>query len=92
VRPVTASCTLGIKVIPNAPRSQLAGWLGDTLKVKIHAPPLEGRANEALCGFLADNLGLRRRSVALVRGETGRQKLVRIEGLTLPEVKRRLTV
>jgi len=48
-----ASCTLAIKVVPNAPRSAVAGWLGEALKVKVHAPPVEGRANEELCSFLA---------------------------------------
>jgi hypothetical protein len=51
--PPGAGCTLAIKAIPNAPRSAVAGWLGDVLKVKVHAPPVEGRANEALCEFLA---------------------------------------
>ena len=57
---------------------------------KIHAPPLEGRANEALTEFLADELDLPRRAVSLVRGDTARQKVVRIDGLALDEVKRRL--
>jgi uncharacterized protein (TIGR00251 family) len=60
------------------------------VKVKIHAPPLEGRANEALTEFLADELDLPRRAVSLVRGDTARQKVVRIDGLALDEVKRRL--
>lgn len=84
------SCTLAIKAIPNAPRHQVVGWLGEALKVKIHAPPLEGRANEALCEFLAEELELPRRAVTVLRGDTSRQKLVRINGLTLDEAKARL--
>lgn len=84
------SCTLAIKAIPNAPRSAVVGWLGDALKVKIHAPPVEGRANEALCEFLAETLGVHRRAVMVLRGDTSRQKLVRIEGLDLAGVKARL--
>ncbi|HEX2854417.1 MAG TPA: DUF167 domain-containing protein [Opitutaceae bacterium] len=80
-------CQLPIKVVPNAARSEIAGWLGGTLKVKIHAPPLEGRANTALTEFLAGQLGLSRRAVTLVQGEKSRQKLVHIAGLTLDEVK-----
>ncbi len=83
-------CTLPIKAIPNAPRSAVVGWLGDALKVKVHAPPVEGRANDALCAFLADTLGLPRRAVTVVRGDTSRQKLVRIDGLTIAEVKAKL--
>ena len=84
------TCTLAIKAIPNAPRGEIVGWLGDALKVKVHAPPVEGRANEALCEFLADTLGLPRRAVTILRGDTSRQKLVRIEGLSLAETKARL--
>jgi uncharacterized protein len=83
-------CTLAIKAIPNAPRSEVVGWLGEALKVKVHAPPVEGRANDRLCEFLAETLGLPRRAVTLLRGDTSRQKLVRIDGLTLPETKARL--
>lgn len=84
------SCTLAIKAIPNAPRSQVVGWLGDALKVKVHAPPVEGRANEALCEFLAETLGLPRRAVTVLRGDTSRQKIVHVSGLTLAEAKARL--
>lgn len=86
------SCTLAIKAIPNAPRSEAIGWLGDALKVKVHAPPVEGKANEALCAFLADTLGLPRRAVTVLRGDTSRQKVIRIEGLDLTAVKSRLGV
>jgi hypothetical protein len=84
------SCTLELKTIPNAPRSELTGWLGDALKVKIHAHALEGRANDALLEFLAGQLGVPRRAVTLIRGDKSRHKVVRIEGLTLAEVKARL--
>lgn len=84
------TCTFEIKAVPNAPRSEVAGWLGDALKVKVQAPALEGRANDALCGFLADKLGLPRRAVTLLRGDKSRRKVVRIAGLALDEAKRRL--
>lgn len=84
------SCTLPVKAIPNAPRSEVMGWLGEALKVKVHAPPIEGRANEALCEFLADELGLPRRAVIVVRGDTSRQKVIQIDGLDLAGVKARL--
>jgi uncharacterized protein (TIGR00251 family) len=82
-------CTLEVRVIPNAPRSEVVGWHGGALKVKVHAPALEGRANEELCEFLADKLGLPRRAVSLFRGDKSRQKVVRIAGLALDEVKRK---
>ena len=85
-----AFCTLAVKAIPNAPRTEIVGWLADALKIKLHAPPVEGRANDVLCEFLADHLALPRRAVTLVRGDTSRQKLVRIDGLALTEVLSRL--
>lgn len=89
---VENSCTLAIKAVPNAPRNRVAGWLGDALKVKVHAPALEGRANETLCEFLAGELGLPKRAVHLAHGEKSRQKLVRITGLSLAEVRTKLGV
>lgn len=86
------SCTLEIKAVPNAPRNAVVGWLGDALKVKVHAPALEGRANEELCEFLADALDLPRRAVTVLRGDKSRQKVVRLEGVDLAEAKRRLAV
>lgn len=85
-------CTLEIKAVPNAPRTEVVGWLGAALKVKVHAPALEGRANDALGEFLAEALGVPRRAVTLLRGDKSRQKVVRIDGLDLAEVKRRLGV
>ena len=84
------SCTLALKVIPNAPRDEVVGWLGDALKVKVRAPALDGRANDALLAFLAEKLGVPRRTVTLVRGDRSRQKVVRVDGLDRPAVKQRL--
>ena len=85
-------CTLAVKAIPNAPRNQVVGWLGDALKVKVHAPPVEGRANEVLCEFLADTLGVPRRAVTVLRGATSRQKVLRIEGVSLAAIRARFPV
>jgi hypothetical protein len=87
---VEPTSTLELKVIPNAPRNEVAGWLGAALKVKIHAPALEGRANDELLGFLAERLGVPRRSLTLLRGDTSRLKVVRIAGLDAAAVRRRL--
>ncbi len=85
-----ASCRLEIKAVPNAPKSEVVGWLGDALKVKVQAPPVEGKANEALCSFLAETLGLPKRAVQFDRGASSRKKIVMIEGLALAEVVQRL--
>lgn len=87
-----SGCTLELKVIPNAPRDEIAGWLGDTLKVKIHAPALEGRANDALLDFIARQLGVPRRQVSLLRGDKSRHKVLRLDGLDAAAVRAKLTV
>jgi len=84
------SCHVPVKALPNAPRNAVAGWLGDALKVRVRAPALEGRANEELCAFLADALGLPRRAVTLATGGKSRRKLLHIDGLSLDEARRRL--
>jgi len=81
---------LSLKVIPNAPRNEIVGWLGDALKVKIHAPALEGRANDELLDFLATTLAHPRRNLTLLRGEKSRQKVVGFAGLSAAELKRRI--
>ncbi len=86
------SCTVEIRAVPNAPRSEVVGWHAGALKVKLHAPPVDGKANEALCDFLAEELGLPRRAVTLLRGDTSRQKVLRITGCSLPDLQRRWPV
>ena len=88
----SAHCMLALKVIPNAPRNEIVGRLGDAIKVKIHAPPLEGRANDALCDYLAECLNVPRRSVTVLRGDASRQKIVRVDGLSLAEATLRLGI
>lgn len=84
------ACTLELKIIPNAPRNEVVGWLGSALKVKVHAPALEGRANDELLDFLAETLGLPRRNLALLRGDKSRQKVVSITGLDEAGLRARL--
>jgi len=87
---MTPFCTLAIKAIPNAPRTEIVGWLGEALKIKVHAPPVEGRANEVLCEFLAEVLAVPSRAVTVLRGDTSRQKIIRIAGLSTADVRSRL--
>lgn len=77
------SITLMIHVQPGARRTGVAGIHGDSLKIRLAAPAIEGRANDALVAFLAASFGVPRRNVVLIRGETGRAKTVRIAGPTL---------
>lgn len=85
-----ALCRLEVKVIPGASRDEVAGTMGNAVKIKLRAPPVDGRANEALVEFLAAQLDLPRRAISLERGDTSRQKLLRIDGLDLATVRARL--
>ena len=86
------SCRLEVKVIPGASRDEVTGTLGAAVKIKLRAPPVEGRANEALVEFLAARLALPRRAVTLERGDTSRHKVLLIAGLDQPTVRTRLGV
>ena len=72
--------TLAVHVQPGAKRSAVAGLHGDRLKIRIAAPALDGRANEALVAFVAERLGVPKRSVSVVSGERSRDKLVAVAG------------
>jgi uncharacterized protein (TIGR00251 family) len=82
---------LRVRVQPRAARSEIVGWRADgALSVRVAAPPVEGRANAALSELLADALDVRRTAVTIELGSRGRDKLVRISGLTAAQVRQRL--
>ena len=83
-------CRLEIKAVPNAPKNEVVGWLGDALKVKVHAPPEEGKANAELCAFLAKTLARPKGSVRLGRGASSCSKVIEIEGVSREQVMKRL--
>ncbi len=80
-----------IKVQPRASKNQLAGIMDDALKVRLTAPPVDGEANEACLKFLAGVFKVTRQRMELVAGHTGRNKMVRIVGLTGEEVLKLLS-
>ncbi|HEX6998101.1 MAG TPA: DUF167 domain-containing protein [Gammaproteobacteria bacterium] len=78
-----------MKVVPRASRSEVAGWAGDALRVRVAAVPTDGRANDALEEFLARWLGLKRAQVRVVAGHASRRKLLEIDGIDRAELERR---
>lgn len=74
-----AALVLSLHVQPGARRTEVAGVHGASLKIRLCAPPVDGKANVELRRFLAEAFGVPVRSVTLVRGETSRDKVVRIE-------------
>lgn len=85
-----AEVVLTLHVQPGARRTEIAGLHGDALKVRLAAPPVDGKANECLIGFLAEILGVAKHRVELVSGATSRSKRVRIEGIEADTVRRAL--
>ena len=73
---------LEVLVQPRASRTRVVGEHDGRLKIQLAAPPVDGEANAALVAFLADALSVRRQDVAIVRGDGGRRKVVRVAGLT----------
>lgn len=80
---------LSLHVQPNAKRTEFAGLHGEAMKLRLAAPPVDGKANAALCAFLADFCKVPKSAVALVSGETSRAKRVRVAGVS-PELVARL--
>ena len=81
---------LNVKVCPRSKKNSVE-WKQGNVKVHVTAPPVEGAANEALVALLAEKLDVPKRALSIVRGAAGRQKTIEIAGLTLEEVRARLT-
>jgi uncharacterized protein (TIGR00251 family) len=77
-----------VRAQPRASRSELAGEYEGALKVRLAAPPVEGAANEELVRFLARILGVPKSAVRVVSGESGRNKMVEVEGVAVDDVAR----
>lgn len=79
-----------VKVHPRARKNAITGAVGDALKLALTAPPVEGRANQAVIEFFADLFAIPRASVTIASGETSRNKVVRVAGLSRAAVEQRL--
>lgn len=83
-----APCLRG-KVHPRAKKDAITGEIGDSLKVALTAPPLEGRANHACIEFFAKFLKVQRSSITIAAGQNSRNKVIRVAGLSAEEVRKR---
>jgi uncharacterized protein len=84
------STRLRLRVSPGAGRSEIVGRHGDAWRVRVVAAPQRGMANVGVVELLAATLGLRKRAVRVVAGQSSRTKVVEVDGLTLDEAERRL--
>jgi uncharacterized protein (TIGR00251 family) len=91
LRDTPEGLTLRVRVRPRAAREALSGEREGALVVRLTAPPVEGRANEALARVLGRALGVPPSAVRVVRGETGRDKLVAIAGLSAAAAREKLS-
>lgn len=90
LEPDGADVILRVRVQPKASRAQIRVEEDGRVRVALTAPPVDGAANKALCVFLADCFGLPKRAVTLESGHKSREKAVRLSGIQLNQIERRL--
>ena len=88
VRETDRGVTFQIRVLPRSSKCELAGLQGDALKIRITAPPIEGRANEECIRFLASLFNVKRTDIAIAAGHKSKNKRVTVAGLTSSDVLR----
>ena len=90
VHDTTTGATFAVKVHPRAKKNAITGEVGDALKLALTAPPVDGKANQACIDFFAKLLKVSRSSVTIAAGQTSRNKLIRVAGLSADEVRSRI--
>jgi uncharacterized protein len=90
VKESQAGTTFAVKIHPRAKKNAMTGQVGDALKVALTAPPVDGKANDACIKFFAKLLNVPRSSVTIAAGQTSRNKVIRVAGLTAQQVRDRL--
>jgi uncharacterized protein (TIGR00251 family) len=92
IRESAGAVTFAVKVHPRANKDAITGEVGDALKVALNAPPVDGKANDACVRFLAEILRVPRSSVTIAAGETNRNKLIRVAGMSAAQAEERLRI
>lgn len=80
---------LSVRAVPRASKNEIQGVHDGALKIRLTTPPVDGKANRALIKFLSKTLRIPKSQIQLLRGETGRNKTVRITGLTQKELTKK---
>jgi uncharacterized protein (TIGR00251 family) len=91
IRDTPAGATFAVKVKPRAKKNALMGEVGNAMKLALTAPPTDGRANEACIEFFANLLDVPRSSITIASGETSRNKVIRVAGLSADDIRQRYT-
>jgi hypothetical protein len=79
-----------VQAVPRAAKDAIQGLHGDALKIRLHAPPVDGKANEALISFLSGKLSIPRRNITLKSGANQRHKIVLIAGISKLDIEKRI--
>ncbi|HEY66878.1 MAG TPA: YggU family protein [Thermoflexia bacterium] len=80
-------CTFQVRVLPRGRRNEVVGLHGEALKIRLTAPPERGKANRALCEFLAERLSAPLSDIEILSGHTSRQKRVRVAGVSADVIR-----
>lgn len=82
IKETTDGVVFNIKVLPRSSRCEIAGIQDDALKIKITAPPVDGKANNECIRFLSDRLGIKKSRITIISGQTSKNKRIAISGVT----------
>jgi|SRR5579872_4133151 len=84
--------SFAVKVHPRARKNAITGTVGDALKLSLTAPPVDGKANQAVIEFFADFFQIARASITIASGETSRLKIIRVAGVSAEIIRQRLAL
>lgn len=91
IKTVSGGLQVKIRVQPRASKNEVVGWMEDSLKIRLTAPPVEGEANAQLLKYLSERLGVPRSRLQIVSGASSRGKVVQVLGMTEEELAKRLS-
>ena len=90
LRVIDDGVELNVLVVPRSSRCEISGIHNNALRIKLTSPPVDNEANVQCCDFIAKQLGIAKRQVLIIRGNTARKKVVKIAGVTESEVRRKM--
>jgi uncharacterized protein (TIGR00251 family) len=91
IKILPSAISFAVKVHPRAKKNAITGVVGDALKLSLTSPPVDGRANEACVAFFAELFAVSRGSVTIATGETSRNKVVRVAGVSEDYIRQKLS-
>ena len=92
VRDINGGAVFSVKVVPGSSRTSISGLLGETVKIRVSAPPQKGKANQHLLEFLAKQLGVKKNAVSIISGHTVSLKQVQVLGISAEMLSKKLNL